>query len=106
MLRLSQVSQTTHNNDVSESAGLTIDRLLEIPCAWCDYKHTIEFDLGNHLLANHKEELLKLPIGKCSMEIRIDYAIQRTKRMMAAQYNEDDDEDEDNAEENDSDGVE
>ena len=96
----------THDNYAPTSARPTIDGLPIIPCPWCDYKHTIKFDLGNHLLANHKEELLKLPIGKCSMEIRIDYAIQRTKRMMAAQYNEDDDEDEDNAEENDSDGVE
>ncbi|MGA7898978.1 MAG: hypothetical protein WCA39_08980, partial [Nitrososphaeraceae archaeon] len=68
------------DNDVA-LAGLP-----EIPCAWCDYKHTIEFDLGNHLLANHRGELMKLPVGKGSMEIRIDYAIQQTKRMMAAQY--------------------
>ncbi|MGA7898592.1 MAG: hypothetical protein WCA39_06975 [Nitrososphaeraceae archaeon] len=74
-----------------------------LPCIWCDYKHHIEFDLGNHLLANHREQLLKLPIGKGSMDVRIDYAIQQTKREMAAQY---DDEDEDAAEENDSDDVE
>jgi hypothetical protein len=83
--------------------GVTSVGLPEIPCAWCDYKHTIEFDLGNHLLANHREQLLKLPIGKDSMDIRIDYAIQHTKREMAAQY---DDEDKDAAEENDSDDVE
>ena len=57
--------------------------LPEIPCAWCDYKHTIEFDLGNHLLANHRGELMKMPVGNGSMEIRIDYAIQQTKRMIA-----------------------
>ena len=55
-----------------------------LPCLWCDYKHHIEFDLGNHLLASHRDERLKLPIGKGSMDIRIDYAIQQTKRMMAA----------------------
>ena len=76
-----------------------------LPCLWCDYKHHIEFDLGNHLLASHRDELLKLPIGKGSMDIRIDYAIQQTKRMMAAQYEDDDDYD-DVADENDSDGVE
>jgi hypothetical protein len=64
--------------------------LQEIPCAWCDYKHPIEFDLGNHLLANHREQLLKLPIGKGSMDIRIDYVIQQTKRKMAAQYDDED----------------
>jgi|GEM_PF-2034994 len=25
-----------------------------LPCVWCEYKDHIEFDLGNHLLANHK----------------------------------------------------
>jgi hypothetical protein len=64
--------------------------LQEIPCAWCDYKNTIEFDLGNHLLANHRGEIMKLSVGKGSMEIRIDYAIRQTKRMMAAQYDDDD----------------
>ena len=78
-------------------------KLHVLPCPWCDYKHPIEFDLGNHLLANHREQLLKLPIGKGSMDIRIDYAIQQTKREMAAQY---DDEDEDAAEKNDSDDAE
>jgi hypothetical protein len=72
--------------------------LPEIPCLWCDYKNTIEFDLGNHFLENHKEELLKLLVGKGSMEIRIDYAIQQTKRMMAAQYD-DEEEDESNDDE-------
>ncbi len=65
--------------------------LPEIPCAWSDYKNTIEFDLGNHLLANYRGELMKLPVGKGSMEIRIDYAIQQTKKMMAAQYDDDED---------------
>ena len=74
--------------------GVTTVGLPEIPCAWCDYKNPIEFDLGNHLLANHRDELLKLPIGKGPMEIRIDYAIQQIKRIMVAQYNEED-EDED-----------
>jgi len=73
-----------------------------LPCPWCDYKHAIEFDLGNHLLANHRGELLKLPIGKGSMDNRIDYAIQLTKSRMATQY---DDDDEDDSEENDSDDV-
>jgi hypothetical protein len=72
------------DNDAA-SAGLP-----EIPCAWCDFKHTIEFDLGNHLLANHREELLKLPIGKGPMDDRIDYAIQLAKKMMAAQYEDED----------------
>jgi len=67
-----------------------------------DYKHAIEFDLGNHLLANHRGELPKLPIGKGSMDNRIDYAVEMLKSRMAAQY----EDDEDDAEENGSDDVE
>jgi hypothetical protein len=66
-------------------------RLPALPCVWCDYKDHIEFDLGNHLLANHKQELLKLPIGKASMDVRIDHAIQWAKRMMRLGYSDDDD---------------
>ena len=66
-----------------------------LPCIWCDYKHPIEFDLGNHLLADHREQLLKLPVGKGSMDIRIDYAIQQIKRMLAAQYEDNDEEEKD-----------
>jgi hypothetical protein len=73
-------SQTTDGEDKSKV------ELPVLPCPWCDYKHAIEFDLGNHLLANHRGELLKLPIGKGSMDNRIDYAIQLTKSRMAAQY--------------------
>ncbi len=69
--------------------------LPEIPCAWCDYKNKIEFDLGNHILESHRNELLTLPIGRGSIDVRIDYAIQQTKRRMAEQY-----EDEEDAESN------
>jgi hypothetical protein len=65
-------------------------RLPEIHCTWCDYKNTIEFDLGNHYLENHRDELMKLPVAKGSMEVRIDYAIQQMKRRMAEQYDDED----------------
>jgi len=98
-----------HDSDTPASPNQTTDgedkskvELPLLPCPWCDYKHAIEFDLGNHLLANHRGELLKLPIGKGSMDNRIDYAIQLTKSRMATQY---DDDDEDDSEENDSDDV-
>jgi hypothetical protein len=97
-----------HTNDGAISSRPTTDGKADLPvlpCLWCDYKHPIEFDLGNHLMACHRDELLKLPIGKGSMEIRIDYAIQQTKRMMAAQYDDEDDYG-DIAEENDEDGDE
>jgi hypothetical protein len=72
-----------------------------LPCLWCDYKNRIEFDLGNHLLANHRDDLLRLSIGKGPMDNRIDYAVQLAKRMMAEQY----DDDEDDVQENDSNDI-
>lgn len=54
-----------------------------LPCEWCDYKNVIEFDLGNHILERHRGELLKLPLGKGTMDTRIDYAVQQIKRGMA-----------------------
>ena len=27
-----------------------------IPCAYCDFKHYITFDLGNHLYEKHRQE--------------------------------------------------
>lgn len=71
-----------------------------LPCIWCDYIDPIEFDLGNHLHANHKMELLKLPI-KGSMDTRIDHAIQWAKRKMKLEYC-DDDNDGDIEDDNDS----
>jgi hypothetical protein len=85
-------SQTTDGEDKSKV------ELPLLPCPWCDYKDAIEFDLGNHLLANHRGELPKLPIGKGSMDNRIDYAVEMVKSSMAAQY-------EGDSEENDSDDI-
>jgi hypothetical protein len=77
-----------HNNTIevkpiSITNRKSILKLPEIPCAWCNYKDPIEFDLSLHLVANHKEELLKLPIGKGSMDYRADYVVDMAKRKMA-----------------------
>jgi hypothetical protein len=103
----------THDktSEIHQSSKLILNRKSEtkevklphLPCVWCDYKDPIEFDLGNHLLANHRQELLKLPIGKASMETRINHAIQWAKRTMRLGYVDgDDDEDEDLEEDSES----
>jgi hypothetical protein len=84
-----------HKTNIAPTSADDKGEVIEInlptlPCLWCDHKDPIEFDLGNHLLEHHKGELLKLPVGKGSMEVRIDYAIQQMKRMMAAQYDDED----------------
>ncbi len=94
----SEVQQTTE--PILDTKSKTeVLRLPALPCVWCYYKDPLEFDLGNHLLANHKQELLKLPIGKAPMEARIDHAIQWAKRKVEFEY--DDDDVEDNDEDND-----
>ncbi len=85
-----KVHQTT-KPDLDKKNKTEAMRLPALPRVWCDYKDHIEFDLGNHLLANHKQELLKLPIGKASMDVRIDHAIQWAKRKMRPEYADDND---------------
>jgi hypothetical protein len=55
--------------------------LPEIPCIFhCGYKTSIEFDLALHLQEHHRMDLIKLPIGKGSMEYRADYAVELGKK--------------------------
>ena len=97
----SEIHQSTKPNLNANKADEV--RLPALPCAWYDYKNPIEFDLGNHLQANHKQELIKLPIGKGSMETRVDHAIQWAKRKVRFEYaDDDDDDDEDNEDDSDS----
>jgi hypothetical protein len=45
-------------------------------CIFCKHYLThSEFDLDLHLYENHKPRLIKLPIGKGPMDVRIAYAI-------------------------------
>ena len=41
----------------------------------------IEFDLGLHMMEHHKQEMVKLPIGRGSLDYRIDYAVELCKQM-------------------------
>jgi hypothetical protein len=50
--------------------------LSKIPCIFCTYSNPIRFDLGLHLIEKHRMELVKLRIGKASMEVRVDHAIE------------------------------
>ncbi len=100
MMTNSEIQRSTKPNPACEQQADEV-RLPALPCLWCDYKNPIEFDLGNHLQANHKQELIKLPIGKGSMETRVDHAIQWAKRKVRFEYADDDD-DEDNEDDSDS----
>jgi hypothetical protein len=42
---------------------------------------SIELDLDFHLYEHHRMELVKLPIGKTSIDKRISYAVKEGKRV-------------------------
>lgn len=51
-------------------------------CIFCKHYVTdTEFDLDLHLYENHKPKLVKLPIGKGSLSVRIGYAISEGRRI-------------------------
>ena len=67
---------------------------LKYYCFWCDSNRGkvtseqhklvptyIEFDLALHLYEAHKLAMVKLPIGKGSMDIRIAHAVEHCKAM-------------------------
>jgi hypothetical protein len=50
--------------------------LSKIPCLFCNYSNPIRFDLGLHLIEKHRMDLVNLRIGKASMDVRVDHAIE------------------------------
>ena len=65
--------------------------LPEIPCMYCDYKDPIEFDLSLHYLEKHRPNLIRLPIGKSSIDDRADYAVKLSKQKLFESLDEEDD---------------
>jgi hypothetical protein len=62
--------------------GRLIDGLIPLVCIFCkNYITCIEFDLDLHLYENHRMELVKLPIGKGSLDFRINYSIEEGRRV-------------------------
>jgi hypothetical protein len=67
----------------------------ELPCIYCDFRDPIEFDLSLHYIEKHRPDLIRLPIGKSSIDARADYAVKLSKRKLFETLDEDeDDEDE------------
>jgi hypothetical protein len=83
----------------------------ELPCIYCNFKDPIEFDLSLHYLEKHRQNLIRLPIGKSSMDDRADYAVELSKKRFFGSFkgedgNIDDDYDDENEDEFESDGGE
>jgi Primase X len=70
-----------------KKSGTIIEGVPPIPCIFCTYMTSIEFDLDIHLYEDHRIELVKLPIGKGNMEYRIKYAIEEGKKIRNALSN-------------------
>ena len=73
----------------------------DLPCMYCDFKDPIEFDLSLHYLDKHRQNLIRLPIGKSSMDNRADYAVELSKKELFESLDHDEDDDEDNEDEGD-----
>jgi hypothetical protein len=94
----SDASSATKVKTKAEQVGL-----LEIPCMYCDFRDCIDFDLGIHYVAKHRQQLVRLPIGKSSIDARADYAVELSKKKFAESFDDDDDDDQDDEDENESD---
>lgn len=66
---------STTRNQVRNKRGTIVEGVSPIPCIFCGFITSIEFDLDLHLYEKHRMELVKLPIGKGKMDYRIEYAI-------------------------------
>lgn len=67
-----------------EIKTVIIEGIIPVVCIFCRFMTCIEFDLGLHLYESHRMELVKIPIGKGSLDFRIEYAINEGRRVGVA----------------------
>ena len=72
----------------------------DMPCLYCAYKDPLDFDLSLHYIEKHRQYLVRLPLGKGSIDDRADYAVELSKRKLFETL---DEADEDEADEDESD---
>ncbi len=65
----------------------------DIPCLYCDFKDPLEIDLSFHYLEKHRSNLIRLPIGKSSMDHRADYAVEQSKKRLLESFVDEDEND-------------
>ncbi len=76
----------------------------DLPCIYCDFKDPIEFDLSLHYLEKHRQDLIRLPIGKSSIDDRADYAVELSKKKLFESFKDEDEVNDDEEFEADEDG--
>ena len=60
----------------------------DIPCLYCAYKDPLDFDLSLHYIEKHRQHLIRLSLGKSSIDDRADYAVELSKRKLFESLNE------------------
>jgi hypothetical protein len=78
----------------------------DMPCLYCAYKDPLDFDLSLHYIEKHRQDLIRLPMGKGSIDDRADYAVKLSKRKLFETLDEDDEDDNRGDEEGDDEGDE
>ncbi|MGC1931721.1 MAG: hypothetical protein WA667_22355 [Candidatus Nitrosopolaris sp.] len=68
----------------SRIKSVMIEGVIPVVCIFCKFMTCIQFDLELHLYESHRTELVKLPIGKGSVDFRIEYAINEGRRVGAS----------------------
>ena len=66
-----------------------------MPCLFCGYKDPLDFDLSLHYIEKHRQDLIRLPMGKGSIDDRADYAVELSKRKLYETLDEDDEDESD-----------
>jgi hypothetical protein len=70
----------------------------ELPCIYCGFSDCIEFDLSLHYLEKHRQNLIRLRIGKSSIDDRADYAVELSKKKLFEFLDENEDDDNEDVE--------
>lgn len=60
--------------------SVMIEGVIPSACIFYKFITCIKLDLELYLYENHKMELVKLPVGKGSLDFRIEYAINEGRR--------------------------
>jgi hypothetical protein len=67
----------------SRTKSVIIEGLNPLVCIFCRFTTSIGFDMELHVYESHKMELVRLPIGKGSLDFRLEYAINEGRRVGA-----------------------
>ncbi len=80
-LRYQNLRTGIRSKPESRIKSVMIEGVIPLVCIFCKFMTCIQFDLELHLYESHKMELVRLPIGKGSLNFRIEYAMNEGRRV-------------------------